>query len=58
MKRARNANTKPILIRLPDELVEILEERVEEEQRRGDAVSRSYLIVQAVEQYLTLQEVA
>lgn len=55
MLRARHTDTKPILIRLPNELVEILDERVTANARTGLPVSRSYLIVQAVEEFLCLQ---
>lgn len=54
MKRARSKGVKKILLRLPTELAEILDERVDEWRSKGVPASRTYVLVQAIESYLCL----
>lgn len=56
MLRSRYKNTTPLLVRVPNELLEILDERVTGNAKLGLSVSRTYLIVAAVEAYVCLQE--
>lgn len=63
MKAQRRKGTvgialKEILVRLPTELVEILDERVLELRGKGYPASRTFLLQQAVEQYATLGRTA
>lgn len=47
---------KKILLRLPVELADIVDERVRALRARGYPASRTFVLVQAVEQALTLTE--
>jgi len=54
MKRARTWKVTKVLLRVPTELVDIVDERVEELRAKGMPVSRTFMLVHAVETYFTL----